>query len=65
MAGINALGTLSHSMETLLERIAGQLLPPSESAIEVLEQGCDRLNAWTQQASQGAMPQAGRCAETV
>ncbi len=46
-------------METLLERIAGQLLPPTVSAIEVLEQGCDRLNAWTQQVSQGEMPQAG------
>ena len=32
MAGINALGALSHSMETLLERIAGQLLPSSVSA---------------------------------
>ena len=59
MAGIDALGTLSHSMETLLERIAGQSLPSSVSAIEVLEQGCDRLNAWTQQVIQGAMPEAG------
>ncbi|MDX2428688.1 MAG: Hpt domain-containing protein [Xanthomonadales bacterium] len=59
MAGVNALGNLSHSMETLLERIAGQLLPPTVSAIEVLEQGCDRLNVWTQQASQGEIPQAG------
>jgi len=59
MAGITALGTLSHSMESLLERVAGQLLPPSVSAIEILEQGCDRLNTWTQQASQGAMPKAG------
>jgi len=59
MAGINSLGTLSHSMETLLERIAGQLLPPSVSAIEVLEQGCDRLNVWTQQAIQGVIPKTG------
>jgi len=59
MAGVNALGDLSHSMETLLERIAGQLLPPTASAIEVLEQGCDRLNSWTQQAAQGEIPQAG------
>ena len=59
MAGINSLGTLAHSMETLLERIAGQSLPSSVSAIEVLEQGCDRLNAWTQQVMQGAMPEAG------
>jgi chemosensory pili system protein ChpA (sensor histidine kinase/response regulator) len=59
MAGIGALGTLSHSMESLLERIAGQSLSPSVSAIEVLEKGCDRLNVWTQQAGEGVMPQAG------
>jgi len=59
MAGVSAMGDLSHSMETLLERIAGQLLSPSASAIEVLEKGCDRLNTWTQQAIQGVIPQAG------
>ena len=59
MAGLGALGNLSHSMETLLERIAGQLLSPSLSAIGVLEQGCDRLSVWTEQASQGTSPQAG------
>ncbi len=59
MAGISPLGTLSHSMESLLERIAGQSLPPSVSAIEVLEKGCDKLNVWTQQAGQGVVPQAG------
>ena len=60
MAGLSALGNLSHSMETLLERIAGQLLPPSLSAIEALEQGCDRLNVWAEQAGQGLMPQVGQ-----
>jgi len=59
MAGIGALGALSHSMESLLERIAGQSLSPSVSAIEVLEKGCDKLNAWTQKATEGVMPQAG------
>jgi chemosensory pili system protein ChpA (sensor histidine kinase/response regulator) len=59
MAGIDALGALSHSMETVLERIASQTLPSSVSAIEMLEQGCDKLNAWTQQVMQGAMPEAG------
>ncbi|MGB5292968.1 MAG: chemotaxis protein CheA, partial [Lysobacterales bacterium] len=59
MAGINVLGTLSHSMETLLENIASQVLSPSETAIDILEQGCDLLNSWTQEASQGIMPQAG------
>ncbi|MCW8926116.1 MAG: Hpt domain-containing protein, partial [Xanthomonadales bacterium] len=55
MAGLIALGDLSHSMETLLERIAGQLLPPSVSAIEALEQGCDQLNSWTESAGQGTV----------
>lgn len=59
MAGVSALGNLSHAMETLLERIAGQLLPPSVSAIEALEQGCDRLNIWTEQAGQGILPEPG------
>jgi chemosensory pili system protein ChpA (sensor histidine kinase/response regulator) len=60
MAGVTALGTLSHTMETLLENIAGQSLPPSEAAIEVLEQSCDRLNIWTEQAARGTMPKAGQ-----
>jgi len=60
MSGVNAMGNLSHSMETLLERIAGQLLPPSVSAIEALEQGCDQLNTWAEQAAKGVMPQAGQ-----
>jgi len=60
MSGVSAMGNLSHSMETLLERIAGQLLPSSVSAIEALEQGCDQLNTWAEQAAQGVMPQAGQ-----
>ncbi len=60
MSGVSAMGNLSHSMETLLENIAGQLLPPSLSAIDALEQGCDRLNVWTEQAGQGVMPVVGQ-----
>ncbi len=59
MAGLVALGDLSHAMETLLERIAGQLLPPSVSAIAALEQGCDQLNNWTESAGRGEVPKAG------
>jgi len=59
MSGVNSMGDLSHAMESMLERIAGQLLPPSVSAIEALEQGCDRLNGWVEQASQGSIPQVG------
>ncbi|GMR14690.1 MAG: hypothetical protein BMS9Abin30_0295 [Gammaproteobacteria bacterium] len=59
MSGVRSMGDLSHAMESLLERIAGQMLPPSVSAIEALEQGCDRLNEWVEQASQGSIPPAG------
>ncbi len=59
MSGVSAMGDLSHSMESLLERIAGHLLPPSLSAIAALEQGCDRLNVWVEQAAEGTIPQAG------
>jgi chemosensory pili system protein ChpA (sensor histidine kinase/response regulator) len=34
MSGVSSMGDLSHAMESLLERIAGQLLPPSVSAID-------------------------------
>lgn len=63
MAGVSALGSLSHAMETLLENIAGRALPPSQSAIDVLENGCDRLNVWTEQAANGSLPQTGDAIE--
>lgn len=59
MAGLSAMGTLSHTMETLMEQIAGHLLQPSIAAIELLEQSCDRLNIWTEEAARGERPQAG------
>ncbi len=59
MAGLSAPGTPSHTMETLMEQIAGQLLQPSIAAIELLEQSCDRLNIWTEESARGEIPQAG------
>ncbi|MCP4047256.1 MAG: hypothetical protein GY732_14865, partial [Gammaproteobacteria bacterium] len=59
MAGLSAMGTLSHTMETLMEQIAGHLLQPSIAAIELLEQSCDRLNIWTEESARGEIPQAG------
>ena len=59
MSGLISMGDLSHAMETLLERIAGNLLPPTLSAIEALEQGCDRLNNWVEQVSKGQTPVTG------
>jgi chemosensory pili system protein ChpA (sensor histidine kinase/response regulator) len=60
MAGLTVMGELSHSMETLLENMAGHLLMPSEDALDLLEQSCDRLNAWTEQANRGEIPVAGK-----
>jgi len=60
MSGVSAMGDLSHAMESLLERIAGRNLPPSVSAVEALEQGCDRLNTWVDEAGKGVIPRAGQ-----
>ncbi len=59
MAGIEALGDLSHSMETLLERIAANRLQATVAAVQALEEGCDRLNVWVEQLQLGRMPEAG------
>jgi len=59
MAGLGALGDLSHAMESLLERIAGHSLPPSISAIQALESACDRLQNWVNEVGRGTLPRAG------
>ena len=59
MAGLEALGNLSHSMETLLERIAANRMQATVAAVQALEEGCDRLNVWVEQLQSGRMPEAG------
>jgi len=59
MAGVEALGNLSHSMETLLERIAANRMQATVAAVQALEEGCDRLNVWVEQLHSGRMPEAG------
>ncbi|NND45585.1 MAG: response regulator [Xanthomonadales bacterium] len=59
MAGLSALGDLSHAMESLLERIAERSLPPSISAIQALETACDRLQSWVGQVDRGKVPDPG------
>ncbi len=59
MAGLEALGNLSHSMETLLERIAANRMQATVAAVQALEEGCDRLNVWVEQLQSGYLPQAG------
>ena len=59
MAGLDALGDLSHAMETLLERIAANRLQATVAAVQALEEGCDRLTLWVEQLQAGRMPDAG------
>ena len=59
MAGLEALGNLSHAMESLLERIATNRLQATVAAVQALEEGCDRLTAWVEQLQSGHMPEAG------
>jgi len=59
MAGLDPLGNLSHSMETLLEQIAANRLQATVAAVQALEEGCDRLTIWVEQLTAGHMPQPG------
>ena len=59
MAGLDALGNLSHSMETLLERIAANRMQATVASVQALEEGCDHLNIWVEQLQAGRMPEAG------
>jgi chemosensory pili system protein ChpA (sensor histidine kinase/response regulator) len=63
MAGLSVLGDLSHEMESLLEKIAEKSLPPSVSAIQALETGCDQLQVWIGQVEQGVRPEPGGAIE--
>jgi chemosensory pili system protein ChpA (sensor histidine kinase/response regulator) len=64
MAGLTALGNLSHAMEELLERTANHEIQPMVASVEALEQGCDRLHAWVEQISRGQTPDPGTALET-
>jgi chemosensory pili system protein ChpA (sensor histidine kinase/response regulator) len=63
MAGLEALGNLSHAMETLLERIAANRMQATVAAVQALEEGCDRLTVWVEQIQSGQMPVAGNALE--
>ena len=43
MAGITAMGTLSHALETLIERIAGGHVEPVASTLDVVQRSLDQL----------------------
>jgi chemosensory pili system protein ChpA (sensor histidine kinase/response regulator) len=58
MAGLEGLGELSHSMETLLEHIAGNRIEATVAAVQALEEGCDNLNRFVEQLQSGRMPDA-------
>ncbi|MDZ4731846.1 MAG: Hpt domain-containing protein [Xanthomonadales bacterium] len=59
MAGLEGLGNLSHSMESLLERIAGNRLQATVAAVQALEEGCDSLTVCVEQLVARQMPDAG------
>jgi chemosensory pili system protein ChpA (sensor histidine kinase/response regulator) len=59
MAGLEGMGNLSHAMETLLEHIAANRLEATVAVVQVLEEGCDRLNIWVEQLQNGRLPQTG------
>ncbi len=56
MAGLEGLGDLSHAMESLLERIAGNRLPATVAAVQALEEGCDSLTVCVEQLVARRMP---------
>ncbi|MEE4218356.1 MAG: Hpt domain-containing protein [Xanthomonadales bacterium] len=56
MAGLEGMGSLAHSMESLLEQIAGNRMEPTIAAVQALEEGCDRLNLWVEQVQGGKLP---------
>jgi chemosensory pili system protein ChpA (sensor histidine kinase/response regulator) len=56
MAGLEGLGELSHSMETLLEHIAANRVEATVAAVQALEEGCDSLNRFVEQLQSGRMP---------
>ncbi len=58
MAGLEGLGDLSHSMESLLERIAGNRLQATVAAVQALEEGCDSLTVCVEQLVARQMPDA-------
>jgi len=58
MAGLEGLGDLSHAMESLLERIAGNRLQATVAAVQALEEGCDSLTVCVDQLVARQMPDA-------
>lgn len=63
MAGLEALGELSHAMETLLENIAANRLPATVAAVQALEEGCDQLTVNVEQLRSGHMPETADALE--
>ena len=43
MAGVSAMGALSHALESLLERLAGGRIEPSAETLDLVQRSLDRL----------------------
>ncbi|MEE4175025.1 MAG: response regulator [Xanthomonadales bacterium] len=65
MAGLLSIGDFAHEMEELLERIADRVEQPSLSAVQLLEDACDRLLGWVDQVRDGQAPDAGQALELL
>jgi len=65
MAGLASIGDYAHEMEDLLERMADRVENPSLSAVQVLEDACDRLHGWVEQVEQGRVPDASGALELL
>ena len=63
MAGISAVGDLSHAMEALLDAVAGGQRESDRPAIEATETGFDRLHGMSQASpkTHRRRPPAWRC----
>ncbi len=65
MAGLLSIGDFAHEMEELLERIADRVEQPSLSAVQLLEDACDRLLGWVDQVRDGHAPNAGQALDLL
>ncbi|HUL83685.1 MAG TPA: Hpt domain-containing protein [Gammaproteobacteria bacterium] len=60
MAGVSAMGTLSHALESLLERLAGGKIEPSAETLDLVQRSLDRLQQMRDsvQSGRGVAPAA-------
>jgi chemosensory pili system protein ChpA (sensor histidine kinase/response regulator) len=60
MAGISAMGDLSHELETLVQQIDGGAVAGNEHAHAVMQTSLDELSRMRDQVSSGTLPRSAR-----